>query len=60
MAKAEKPKPTPKLSKKAQYERFLETARELGVDNAESAEAFERAFEKIVPPKTARKPSDDR
>jgi len=51
MAKAGKPKPTSKLSKKAQYERFLETARELGVDNEESVKAFERAFEKIVPPR---------
>jgi hypothetical protein len=52
MAKVEKPKPKP--SKKAQYERFLETARQLGVDNAESAEAFERAFEKIVPPRSSK------
>jgi hypothetical protein len=40
-----------KPSKKDQYERFQETARKLGVDNEESAESFERAFEKIVPPK---------
>jgi hypothetical protein len=32
-----------------QFERFVETARKLGVD--ESGEAFERAFEKIVPPR---------
>ena len=51
MAKAEKPKPTSKPSKKTQYGRFVEAARKLGVDNKESAEAFERAFEKIVPPK---------
>lgn len=38
-----------RLSKKAQYERFVETARKLGCD--ESEEAFEAAFEKIVPPK---------
>jgi hypothetical protein len=50
MAKVEKPKP--KLTKKAQYERFKETARELGVDNSKSAERFERAFEKMVPPKS--------
>jgi hypothetical protein len=49
MAKAEKPKAQLKKSKKAQYERFVETARELGCD--ENEEAFERAFEKIVPPK---------
>jgi uncharacterized protein YktA (UPF0223 family) len=49
MAKAERPKATTRLSKKAQYERFVETARDLGVDNQESAEAFEKAFKKIVP-----------
>lgn len=53
MAKAEKPKPAPKpkLTKKEQYERFKETARELGVDDAKSAEKFKRKFRKIVPPK---------
>lgn len=50
MAKAEKPKPE-KPSKKDQYERFQQTARDLGVDDQKSAEAFERAFEKIVPAK---------
>jgi hypothetical protein len=49
MAKAEKPKPKP--SKKAQYERFRETARELGVDDEKSGEEFEQAFKKIVPPR---------
>ena len=47
MAKAEKPKPK---TKKEQYERFKETARELGVDDPKSAEDFEKAFGKIVPP----------
>jgi hypothetical protein len=53
MAKAEKPKPktTAKPSKKDQYERFQRTARDLGADDEESAQAFERAFSKIVPPK---------
>jgi hypothetical protein len=41
-----------KLSKKDQYERFVETARKLGCD--ESEEAFERQFRKIVPPKHAK------
>jgi hypothetical protein len=40
-----------KPSKKDQYERFQETARELGIDNKEDAESFERTFEKIVPPR---------
>ena len=50
MAKAEKKKP-PKPSKKDQYERFQKTARDLGVDDEESARTFERTFEKIVPPR---------
>jgi hypothetical protein len=47
MAKAEKPKPKPKLSKKTQYGRFVETARKLGCD--EDEQKFEDAFKKIVP-----------
>jgi hypothetical protein len=51
MAKTEKPKAKskPKPSKKTQYGRFLETARQLGAD--ESWENFEHKFAKIVPPK---------
>lgn len=50
MAKAEKPKPKPKKKPdKDQAERFKETARQLGVD--ETGETFERAFNKIAPPK---------
>jgi hypothetical protein len=49
MAKAATPKTKP--SKKDQYERFQETARDLGVDDEESAQRFERVFEKIVPPR---------
>jgi hypothetical protein len=37
---------------KAQFERFVEAAREIGVD--ESPEALDRSFEKVVSP---RKPS---
>ena len=51
MAKAEKPKRPAKPNKKDQYERFQQTARDLGIDEAEGAEALERAFGKIVPPK---------
>jgi hypothetical protein len=40
-----------KPSKKHQYGRFLETVRDLGIDERKSREAFEKAFEKIVPPK---------
>ena len=56
MGKAgEKQKRAPKTTDKRQYERFVETARKLGCD--ESEEKFERAFEKIVPPK--KHPDDD-
>jgi hypothetical protein len=54
MAKAEKPKAKERPSKKTQYGRFVETARQLGAD--ESEEAFERAFRKIVPSKRPTKP----
>ena len=51
MVKAEKPKakPRPKFTDKAQSERFIETARKLGVE--ETGEAFEAQFKKIVPTK---------
>jgi hypothetical protein len=39
-----------KLTQKEQSERFREAARELGCDESEGA--LERAFEKIVAPKT--------
>jgi hypothetical protein len=42
-------KPRRKMTKAEQSERFKETARKLGAD--ESGEAFERAFQKIAPPK---------
>jgi len=57
MGKAgEKQKRTPKITNKRQYERFVKTARELGVD--ESEEAFDRAFREIVPPKVAKQNRD--
>ena len=49
MAKAGIKKKEKKLSKAEQYERFQETARQLGVDDEESARKFEQTFEKIVP-----------
>jgi hypothetical protein len=49
--------PVPNPTKRPQYERFLEKARELGVDNEKSTEGFEQAFKKIVPPKMKPKPS---
>jgi hypothetical protein len=59
--KAKAPKPTsPKPPRKQkpdnpeQFKRFVEAARKAGVD--ESGEAFEHAFEKIVPPKSGTQP----
>jgi hypothetical protein len=54
MGKAgEKQKRKPKEKDKRQYERFVEAARKLDVD--EDPKTFERAFEKVIPP-PARKP----
>jgi hypothetical protein len=53
--KARDPKakhPKRKISQKEQSERFIDTARRIGVD--ESGERFERAFGKIVPPKVTK------
>ena len=44
------PRPKTKLDDAEQKKRFIEKARELGAD--ESEEAFERAFEKVVPPRS--------
>ena len=49
-----KPKRVPRTDK-AQFERFVATARKLGAN--ESMEDFEVKFRKIVPPKRAAKPS---
>lgn len=49
-----KAKPKTKLSDKEQSRRFIETARELGVD--ESGKAFEKAVDKII----RRKSTEDR
>jgi hypothetical protein len=51
MEKTGEKKNQKKPSKNEQYERFQQTAREFGVDDEKSAETFERAFKKIVPPK---------
>jgi hypothetical protein len=54
--KTKTPKPTAAKTRKAkadnpeQFRRFVETARKIGVD--ENPEVFDRAFEKIVPPKS--------
>ena len=44
-------------SKQTQRERFVQTAREIEVD--ESGETFEKAFEKLVPPNHAPKKHDN-
>jgi hypothetical protein len=48
LPKKPKAKPRPKSDDKAQFERFVETARRLGVE--EVGPAFDEAFKKIVPP----------
>jgi hypothetical protein len=50
---AEKPKAggAEKPPEKEQRERFIRTAREIGVD--ESGEEFERLFRRVAPPKKA-------
>ena len=49
-AAAHKP-PSKRKADPKQFQRFVETARKIGVD--ESSEALDRAFEKVVPPKTS-------
>jgi hypothetical protein len=46
-------KPRRKAADKAQFQRFVETARKIGVD--ESPEALDRAFDKIAPSTTPRR-----
>jgi hypothetical protein len=56
MAKAAKQKTAAKpRSKKDQYERFQEAARNLGIDDDKSAQAFEDAFRRVVPPRRGEK-----
>jgi len=59
MAKAgapKKAKPKPKLTDKEQSERFIETARKLGVD--ESGDKFERTLDKIIRTPSPRKAAE--
>jgi hypothetical protein len=51
--KGAKPKKQPPRTDKAQFERFIATARKLGAN--ESVEDFEVKFKKIVPPKRTAK-----
>lgn len=48
-SKAAAKPPSRKIEDKAQYERFVETARKIGMD--EDPDALDRAFEKVVPSK---------
>jgi hypothetical protein len=41
--------PSRKVAGKAQFDRFIETARQIGMD--EDPEALDRAFDKIAPTK---------
>ncbi len=49
-------KPKPKPDDPEQFARFKEAVKALGVD--ESSEAFERAFEKVVPEKAKPEPKN--
>ena len=46
-------RPSRKTADKAQFERFVEAAREIGVD--ENPEALDRAFDKIAPSRPPRR-----
>jgi hypothetical protein len=48
-SKAAAKPPSRKIANKAQFERFVEAARKVGVD--EDPEALDRAFDKIAPSK---------
>ena len=55
MTKAQKRKTKmPKESETCQPQRFIDKAKELGLDNEESVDAFERAFGKIARPNKGR------
>ena len=51
-----KPDPKPKLTDAERHARFVDMAREVGVD--ESPEAFDRAFEKVVAAPIKRSPPE--
>jgi hypothetical protein len=46
---ARKPQSRRKAADKEQFDRFVETARQIGVD--EDSEALDRAFRKVIPQK---------
>ena len=55
---ARKPSPPVAPDDPAEYERFVEAARKLGVD--ESPDALDRAFEKVIRPRLRKPPSATR
>jgi hypothetical protein len=50
-SKAAPKPPSRKIADKAQFDRFVETARQIGMD--EDPEALDRAFDKIVPSRSS-------
>jgi len=52
MTKEPKTKRLPKLSDVERHKRFVEMARE--VEASEDHEEFERAFKKVIPPKSSK------
>jgi hypothetical protein len=57
MARKPSAKPEAKGPEKSQRERFIETAREIGVD--ETGKEFMRALRKVVPPRRRTIPNKD-
>jgi hypothetical protein len=55
MARKSSPKPRPKLTDAERHKRFVATAREVGASN--DPKDFESAFERVVKPVKAKKPS---
>ena len=57
-----KPKPPRQSDDPAEYDRFVEIARSLGVD--EAPDALDRAFDRVIPPtprqNTARPPTESK
>jgi hypothetical protein len=55
---ARKPAHKPKHADSAEYQRFVDTAREVGAD--ESPEAFDRAFKRVTEKPSPPKPAPSR
>jgi hypothetical protein len=54
---AEGQEPGPVIDDPEQYQRFVEAAKEMGADNPEAGETFERALRRVLPPREPGKPA---